>query len=62
MLDSTTATKMDDSIVNEDFDNDTPNDDESYSDDYTPEVAGLSVFDIAAIEGIDLSDYLRDHE
>lgn len=32
------------------------------NDDYTPEVAGLSIYDIAAIEGVDLSDYLRDTE
>ncbi len=39
--------------------------DENYevpNDDYTEERAGLSVFDVASIEGIDLSDYLRDHE
>lgn len=32
------------------------------NDDYTEEVAGLSVHDIAFIEGIDLSDWLRDQE
>lgn len=32
------------------------------NDDYTEERAGLSVFDVASIEGIDLSDWVRDHE
>lgn len=32
------------------------------NDDYTAEVSGLSVHDLAFVEGIDLSDWLRDQE
>lgn len=32
------------------------------NDDYTAEVAGLSVHDLAFVEGIDLSDWVRDQE